>query len=190
MPKLYFRYGCMSSTKTANLLMTAWNYEKQNDTVWVLKPEIDNRYGDSIIKSRVGLERKADLIIKPTTQPLEYLIPKDCKIILVDEAQFLSANRIDQLRFLSATICPVICYGLRTDYSTTLFPGSKRLMEVSDSIEEIKTICIWCDKKAIVNFKHRNNKIIKSGDTQIDIGMEDKYNVSCWKCWSLKTHYK
>ena len=186
MPKLYFRYGCMSSSKTANLLMTAWNYEQQGATIWVIKPSIDDRNGSqNIIKSRTGLERKADLVIRPhpETLPLELLIPKHCECVLVDEAQFLAPERINELRLLS-TLCNVICYGLRTDYSTTLFPGSKRLMEIADSIEEIKTICIWCKKKAIVNLKYRNNIIIKNGDAQIDIGMEDKYKAACWDCWN------
>ena len=111
---------------------------------------------------------------------------KEIHCILVDEAQFLSESNVEELRKLTNEI-PVICYGLRTDYRSQLFPGSKRLLELADTIEEIKTICIQCKNKAIINckFSTENNRqiFIKSGSDKPDIGAEDKYKPLCWKCW-------
>jgi len=184
--KLYFRYGAMSSSKTANLLMVAHNYEQQNKKVLIIKPKIDDRFGSEVIKSRAGLERNADLIINFGESLLDKKINfTNYNIILVDEVQFLSENNIDELRKITLVV-PVICYGLRTDYKTKLFPGSKRLMEIADSIEEIKTTCNFCTKKAIINLKHNNGKIVKDGSDKIDLGAEDKYLSSCWFCWYSK----
>ena len=186
MPKLYFRYGTMNSSKTANLLMVAHNYMAQNKKVLLIKPLCDNRFGANIIASRAGPSMVADLLITPDIARLD--IPPEIVCILVDEAQFLSSINIDALRKASLEV-PVICYGLRTDYLTNLFPGSKRLMEVADTIEEIKTTCIICQKKAIVNAKFQldiensENKIIRAGSSAIDLGTEDKYHPLCWECW-------
>ena len=187
MPKLYFRYGTMNSSKTANLLMVAHNYISQNKKVLLIKPICDNRFGANIISSRAGPSMVADLLIAPDTNKVE--IASDIVCILVDEAQFLSSVNIDALRQVSLNV-PVICYGLRTDYLTNLFSGSKRLMEIADSIEEIKTTCVLCQKKAIINAKFQidiengENIIIRSGSRAIDLGTEDKYKALCWKCWA------
>jgi len=184
--KLYFRYGAMSSSKTANLLMVAHNYEQQNKKVLIIKPKIDDRFGSNLIKSRTGLERVADLIVEINDSLLNKNINfTQYNIILVDEVQFLSETNINELRTITIA-APVICYGLRTDYRTKLFPASKRLMEIADSIEEVKTTCQFCTKKAIINLKHNNGKIIKDGSPKIDLGAEDKYLSSCWHCWYLK----
>ena len=186
MPKLYFRYGTMNSSKTANLLMVAHNYRSQGKQVLLVKPLCDNRFDLQMITSRAGQQMPADLLISPDMTSLS--ISDQVVCILVDEAQFLSEINIDALRNISLNI-PVICYGLRTDYLSKLFPGSKRLMEVADSIEEIKTICVVCEKKAIINAKfyideeENRKKIIRDGSSRIDLGAEDKYQPMCWKCW-------
>lgn len=185
--KLYFRYGAMSSSKTANLLMVAHNYEQQNKKVLIIKPKIDDRFGSNIVRSRTGMEKVADLIIENNDTLLNKNINfTKYNVILVDEAQFLSEKIIDELRTITFG-APVICYGLRTDYKSKLFPASKRLMEIADSIEEVKTTCQFCTKKAIINLKHNNGKIIKDGSDKIDLGAEDKYLSSCWYCWYSKS---
>lgn len=190
MPKLYFRHGTMNSSKTANLLMVHHNYKTQGKRVVLLKPEIDTRYGDSIIKSRTGMEIDADIIVRSDTdiyQEIEkYMIePLDC--VLVDECQFLKPHHIDILRDLTEHF-PVVCYGLRTDYMTNLFPGSKRLMEIADTIEEIKTTCVDCNKKAIINAKfvveNGEKIIVRYGNSEPDLGAEEKYQPMCFDCWA------
>ena len=153
MYKLYFRHGTMSSSKTMNMLMVAHNYEKQNKKVILIKPNIDIRFGLDVIKSRTGIEKKANYVVKPEDNIIELLTDiekKEISCMLVDEAQFFTVYQIYQLRKLTCFF-PVICYGLRTDYRLQLFSGSKRLMEVADNIEEIKTICQFCNHKAIIN---------------------------------------
>jgi thymidine kinase len=186
MPKLYFRYGTMGSSKTMNLLMVAYNYRQNNKKIICLKPSIDTRSGYNKISSRTGHEIIADFVIKPDDNITNILIFKmiDNKIdcVLVDECQFLSCEHINQLRILSK-YSTIICYGLRTDYMTNLFIGSKRLMEISDSIEEIKTSCTLCNKKATINMKKCNSIVIKKGSDNPDIGGDDKYIGVCWNCW-------
>lgn len=195
MSKLYFRYGTMGSSKTANALMTKFNYEEKGYNVLLIKPSIDNRDGKTIIKSRIGLESEA-IVINPQenlmydiTVKYGYHIgkyrntlenPIDC--IIVDEAQFLSKENIEDLKQIADTYeTPVFCYGLRTDFQSNLFEGSKRLFEISDSISEIKSIC-HCGNKAIINAKYNDNQIIYDGE-QIDIGGNDKYIGLCYRCW-------
>jgi thymidine kinase len=189
MPKLHFRHGAMNSSKTANLLMVAHNYRSLGRSVIIMKPSLDTRDGEGIVSSRAGISMPVDLSISYDTDILtafkSMVGPVSC--VLVDEAQFLTSGNVDQLRELSLT-CPVICYGLRTDYMTNLFPGSKRLMEVADSIEEIKTVCVTCSKKAIVNAKFLvddtgRHIIIREGSSEPDLGSEEKYRASCWECW-------
>jgi thymidine kinase len=183
MPKLYFRYGCMGSNKSANLLMVAYNYEQQNKSVYTIKPKIDTRYTD-MIYSRTKLSRKALCILGPNDIIDERMNFGDC--VLVDECQFLSGKQIDQLRKISLNV-PVICYGLRTDYRGQCFDGSKRLLEIADSIEEIKTTCVNCNHKAIINAKYSSNggikTVIKNGTSNPEIGSEEKYQPMCFSCW-------
>jgi len=190
MSKLTFRYGTMNSSKTANLIMVAHNYYSQDKQVFLIKPDCDTRFGNDMIKSRAfekGL--KADLILSPYTDDINTYINKYEKLecILVDECQFLSVENIEALRNINLNI-PVICYGLRTDYRSKFFPGAQRLMEIADSIEEIKTICVFCSNKAIINSKYyvQENKqyTIKDGNTQIDLGGNEKYQPLCWNCWN------
>ncbi len=187
--KLYFRYGAMNSSKTANLLMVAHNYKQQGKKAIVIKPKIDIRFESRLVKSRCGLECVADFVIDKNDSTLEKIdtnIIKESSVILVDEAQFLTTDQVNRLRVISLNI-PVICYGLRTDYKTNLFEGSKRLLEIADTIEEIKTICYFCTKKAIINLKHVDGKIVKEGSDEYDLGTEEKYLGSCWSCWFSKT---
>ena len=166
--KLYFRFGAMGSAKTLNLLAVAHNYRQQNKNILLLKPEIDTRFGTKQIKSRAGLEMEADLLAKSDSfftlrgealssphkkvnleAGIELEEHKDLACILVDEAQFLSKSFVDELYTLSIKCnIPVIAYGLKTDFQNNLFEGSKRLLELSDTIEEIKTTCYYCKKKS------------------------------------------
>jgi thymidine kinase len=182
--KLYFKYGTMNSSKTMNLLMVVHNYEKQNKKIILIKPKIDDRFGEDYITSRTGFRRKADLVLG-ALDVLPTSFEKDIACVLVDEAQFLSPKQVEDLRLITLTT-PVICYGLRTDYMSNLFPGSKRLMELADSIEEIKTICTYCSTKSVINMKYINGIVIKTGDPSLDLGCEEKYLPVCWKCWHNK----
>ncbi|MFK8136764.1 MAG: thymidine kinase [Bdellovibrionales bacterium] len=185
MAKLYFRYGTMGSAKTLNLLAVAHNYQQQGKKVLLLKPKMDERFGKKTIGSRAGLKKEADLLLEDNSiLPANAFEEFDC--ILVDEAQFLAKHIIDQLRNLSIrSSVPVICYGLRTDFKSNLFEGSKRLMEIADSVEEIKTTCNFCDKKAIFNMKFIDGKPAIDGP-QIELGAEEKYLPACHKCYYEK----
>jgi thymidine kinase len=153
-----------------------------------MKPVVDTRFGQNTIVSRAlpqGVE--VDILIHPDTYDFSGLISGCVSCVLVDEAQFLSEKNVDGLRKLTASV-PVICYGLRTDYRSYLFPGSKRLMELADTIEEVKTICVNCERKATMNAKFylddQNKRIIiRDGSTEPDLGAEEKYQPMCWSCY-------
>lgn len=185
MAKLYFRYGAMGSAKTLNLLAVRHNYILQNKTCWLLKPAVDTRYGSDIVKTRAGLEASADLIIYPETslKSLELFLSTghipDC--ILVDEVQFLETEHIDLFRrVVDAGGPPIICYGLRTKCDTYAFSASKRLLEIADTIEEIKTTCHFCDRKAIFNLFMMNGKASTEGGIEV-IGGPNYYLSVCSK---------
>lgn len=183
MAKLYFRYGTVGSAKTLNLLAVAHNYRQQGKEVSLLKPKLDTRFGASSIKSRAGLEMMADVLIEPNTK-LDFESFSGISCILVDEAQFLSKEIIEQLRAITHEMdIPVICYGLRTDFRTNLFEGSKRLMELADSIEELKATCYFCNKKSILNLKHVNGVATVDGPS-IQLGAEELFYPTCFKCYS------
>jgi len=181
--KLYFRYGTMDSAKTMNLLAVAHNYRQQGKTIVLAKPALENRFGQSKIASRSGLEKDVDLLLHPdTTLDTDALQGLDC--LLVDEAQFLSPQLIDQLRRLTREAnVPVICYGLRTDFRTRLFPGSRRLMEVADSIEEIKVTCQYCRRKAVFNLRMVDGNGTVEGP-QVQIGGNESYAPVCFHCYA------
>ena len=183
MAKLYFKCGAMGSSKTANALITKFNYEERGMKVWLIKPSIDNRDGASVVKSRIGLSAQAEIITPSTDIYEEYQKHPDCDVIIADECQFLKAEQIDGLRRIVDELdVPVLCYGLRTDFLTHLFEGSRRLFEVADSITEIKTICS-CGKKALVNARiDEDGKIVTEGG-QILIGGNDSYVAMCHSCW-------
>jgi thymidine kinase len=177
--KLYFRYGTMDSAKSMNLLAVAHNYRKQGKRVVLMKPRLDTRFGVGVISSRSGLEAEADFMVDADTQldPREFA-GLDC--VLVDEAQFLPPSVIDDLRRITVDPgVPVICYGLRTDFKTKLFPGAQRLMELADGIEEVKVTCQYCQKKAICNLRFVNGAPTVEGP-QIQLGAEETYAPVCW----------
>lgn len=182
MAKLYFRYGTVGSAKTLNLLAVSHNYQHQNKKVLLIKPRLDTRFGEEDISSRAGLTQKAHILVEASTEIDPNLLTQvDC--ILVDEAQFLSVSVIDQLREIATDRrIPVICYGLRTDFRNQFFAGSKRLMEIADSIEEIKTTCAYCTKKAIFNLKLADGRPTLAGPT-IELGAEEKYLPVCSACY-------
>ena len=177
--KLYFRYGTMDSAKSMNLLAVAHNYRKQGKRVLLVKPRLDTRFGAAKISSRCGLEATADLMVDEETQ----LDPRDFEgldCILVDEAQFLAPVVIEDLRRITVDPgVPVICYGLRTDFRTKLFPGAQRLMELADRIEEVKVTCQYCAKKAICNLRFVNGTPTVRGP-QIQLGADETYAPVCW----------
>ena len=183
MAKLYFKYGAMGSSKTAQALITKYNYEENDLNVWLIKP--GTRDGAKILRSRIGLESPAD-VIAPGTDI--YLLFQDtqegkCDVIIVDECQFLTESQIDQLRALVNDYnIPVMCFGLRTDFQTRLFPGSRRLMEVADTIQEIKTICD-CGAKATVNARIDGDGHIITQGAQVVLGGNDSYIAMCHKCY-------
>ena len=185
MAKLYFKYGAMGSSKTAQALITKYNYEENDLSVWLLKPGTDTRDGEKILRSRIGLQSPAD-VISPETDI--YRLFQDtqegrCDVIIVDECQFLTEKQIDQLRSLVNDYnLPVMCFGLRTDFQTRLFPGSRRLMEVADTIQEIKTICD-CGAKATVNARIDSTGHIVTEGAQVFLGGNDSYIAMCHRCY-------
>lgn len=184
MAKLYFRYGTVGSAKTLNLLAVAHNYRQQGKTVWLVKPHIDTRFGADVIKTRAGLEMPADIIV-PAAGPLVLPAPAGIACILVDEAQFLRAADIDQFRAAADAGVPVICYGLRTDFRRQLFPASQRLLELADSIEEVKTTCTFCLRKAVFNLKLCDGRPTLDGPS-VELGCEEKYLPACAACYANK----
>ena len=183
MAKLYFKYGAMGSSKTANALITKFNYEERGMKVWLIKPSIDDRDGANVIRSRIGLEATAQVIRPEEDLFEEFKRHSDCHVVITDECQFFTAEQIDQLRrIVDELTVPVLCFGLRTDFLTHLFEGSRRLFEVADSITEIKTICA-CGKKAIVNARIDGNGQVVTAGGQILIGGNDSYVAMCHTCW-------
>ena len=183
MAKLYFKYGAMGSSKTANALITKFNYEEKGMKVWLVKPSVDVRDGVNAVRSRIGLSAEAEVITPEKDLFEEYQKHTDCHVIIADECQFFTAKQIDGLRKIVDELdVPVLCYGLRTDFLTKLFAGSLRLFEVADSITEIKTICA-CGKKAIVNARiDEEGKIVTEGG-QILLGGNESYVAMCHSCW-------
>ncbi len=183
MAKLYFKYGAMGSSKTANALITKFNYEERGMKVWLIKPSVDNRDGANAVKSRIGLYAEAYVVTPDKDLMTEYKNHNDIDVIIADECQFLTPNQIDDLRkIVDLYDIPVLCFGLRTDFLTKLFPGSRRLFEVADSISEIKTICA-CGKKAIINARIDENGNVVTEGAQILIGGNDSYVAMCHSCW-------
>lgn len=184
MAKLYFKYGAMGSSKSANALITKFNYEERGMRVWLIKPSTDTRDGAGIIASRIGLSAKADIISHE--ESIITLLDKmsGIDVIITDECQFFTPEQIDELReIVNFRNIPVLCFGLRTDFMTHLFPGSRRLLEIADSITEIKTICS-CGAKAIVNARIDSEGHVITSGSQVFIGGNDSYVAMCHKCWS------
>ena len=186
MAKLYFKYGAMGSSKSAQALITKFNYEELGMTVWLIKPSIDTRDGADVIKSRIGLECKAQIITPEQNIEDEYHAAGKHDVIIADEAQFFTGEQIEQLRALvDDEDLPVLCFWLRTDFLTHLFPGSQRLLELADSLTEIKTVCA-CGRKATVNARiDETGRVVTQGD-QVFLGGNDSYIAMCHKCWKEK----
>ncbi len=183
MAKLYFRYGTVGSAKTLNLLAVAHNYRQQGKRIVLLKPEMDTRFGREQIKSRAGLEMAADLLVSSDINIFDMNL-EGVSCILVDEAQFFSTDSIEQLRQITLfKDIPVICYGLRTDFRSKLFEGSLRLMELADSIEEVKATCHYCNRKSIMNIKHVSGAPTLQGPT-VQLGAEESYFPVCYRCYA------
>ena len=183
MAKLYFKYGAMGSSKTAQALITKFNYEERGMKVWLIKPALDDRDGAATIKSRIGLGAECDTI-KPDDNIFDIFssCPDRADVIIADECQFFTEAHVDALRrIVDECNIPVLCFGLRTDFLCHLFTGSKRLFEVADSIAEIKTICD-CGAKATVNARVADGRIVTEGD-QVMLGGNDSYVAMCHKCW-------
>lgn len=185
MAKLYFKYGAMGSSKTAQALITKYNYEENDLRVWLIKPSADTRDGQQILRSRIGLAATVE-VIPPETDVYAVFGEKQagrCDVIIVDECQFMTPEQIDQMRaIVNDYNVPVMCFGLRTDFQTKLFPGSRRLMEVADTIQEIKTICD-CGAKATVNARIDGNGHIVTQGEQVVLGGNDSYIAMCHKCY-------
>lgn len=183
MAKLYFKFGAMGSSKSAQALITKFNYEELGMSVWLIKPSIDTRDGADIVRSRIGLEAHAQIITPEQDITEEYHKAGKHDVIIADEAQFLTPAQIEQLRDLvDDEDLPVLCFGLRTDFQTRLFPGSRRLMEVADTIQEIKTICD-CGAKATVNARIDGSGHIITQGAQVVLGGNDSYIAMCHKCY-------
>ena len=186
--KLYFRYGTMGSAKTAMLLTTAYNFEERGMNFLCMKPIIDNREKDSIIRSRIGIERTCHWIYPESDmyKMLTDIFNEEQKLmewILVDEAQFLTAEQVDQLaRVVDDFGVNVLCYGLRTDFQSKMFEGSRRLFEIADTIDEVKSTCT-CGRKTIINARIDANGNLVTDGYQVEIGGNDKYIALCRRCW-------
>lgn len=184
MAKLYFKYGAMGSSKTAQALITKFNYEERGMRVWLIKPSVDRRDGTDVVRSRIGLEAKCEPIGRECDLFARYLeAHTDIDVVIADECQFFTASQIDALRrIVNDYDVPVLCFGLRTDFLCRLFEGSRRLFEIADSITEIKTVCS-CGAKATVNARlDAKGQVVTEGD-QILLGGNDCYVAMCHKCW-------
>ena len=199
MSKLFYLFGSMASAKSLRLLTTAYNFEEKGIQIMVLKPALDTRDGEGIIRSRAGFERKCVMIdkeinlykaIKAYRNVLSAQL-EQLKWVIIDECQFLTEEQVDQLSdvvdFLDVN---VMCFGLRTDFQSHLFPGSKRLFELADDIEEIKSSCECGERKTSINARFDENGEIITEGSQVEIGGNDKYRAICRKCWKNKIRDK
>ena len=184
MSKLYFRYGAMNAGKSAALLSVAHNYEEKGMPIILLKPSIDTK-GDNKVTSRIGIERDVDILLAPEDFILDKMPNKQKPwAIIVDEAQFLTPEQVEELFVITKIYdIPVLCYGLRCDFQMKGFPGSTRLLELADDIEELKTICS-CGKKATQNLRLINNQPIFEGE-QVELDGESniQYTSVCGECY-------
>ena len=181
MAKLYFRYGVMGSSKSANALMVRYNYEERGQSALMVKPAIDQREGESVVNSRIGLNYACVWFEDLGKMSVADICAYQC--VIVDEAQFLSQQQVDYLTEIVDNLnVPVICYGLRADFSGQLFSGSRALLACADIIEEVKTIC-WCGKKAICNARFDEHGVVLKEGEQVVLGANDCYIGLCRKHW-------
>lgn len=199
MAKLIYYYGSMASSKTLRLLSTAYNFEEKGVQIMVLKPSVDTRDGDNVIHSRAGLERKCVMIDKDVN--LYNVVNTYAKVlsaqfeqlkwVIIDECQFLTEKQVDELSDIVDYLdINVMCYGLRTDFRSKLFQGSKRLFEIADTIEEIKSTCECGDRKTSINARFDDNGNIITDGNQVMIGGNESYTALCRKCWKDKIREK
>ena len=189
MAKLYFKYGAMNSGKSIEIIKVAHNYEEQDKPVKILTSALDNRTGVGQVASRTGFERQATAIY-PETDIFELIQSQPQKLfcVLIDESQFLLKHHVLQLaRIVDELDIPVMAFGLKNDFSNELFEGSKYLLLYADKIEEIKTICWFCHKKAIMNLRFNNGKPVYKGE-QVQIGGNESYLPVCRKCYNHPGH--
>ncbi len=186
MAKLYFKYGAMGSSKSAQALIAKFNYEEQGMRCWLIKPATDTRDGADAIRTRIGLEAVGEVVSPADNIGDLYQAAGWCDVIIADESQFFTPAQIDQLRrIVDKNDVPVMCFGLRTDFQTHLFPGARRLMELADSITEIKTICT-CGRKAVVNARLDGEGNIVTEGQQVMLGGNESYTAMCHRCWRKK----
>ena len=187
MAKLYFKYGAMGSSKTAQALITKFNYEERGMKVWLVKPALDNRDGETTLRSRIGLSSSCDTVRETDDLYQKFITEhKDADVIITDECQFFTKEQVNALRkIVDMHEIPVLCFGLRTDFLSNIFPGSLRLFEVADSITEIKTVCS-CGSKAIINARIDENQNVITEGAQVLLGGNDRYIAMCHKCWRKK----
>ncbi|MGN0744671.1 MAG: thymidine kinase [Christensenellales bacterium] len=187
MAKLYFKFGAMGCSKTAQALITKFNYEERGMKVLLLKPAMDTRDGETITRSRIGLQAQA--LAVGAEQDLFEMYKREyqsCNVVIVDECQFLTPEQVDQLgQIVIDYNIPVLCFGLATDFTTHMFPGSKRLFEIAESISEIKSVC-KCGAKATVNARLDDNGNVVFRGEQVCLGGNDRYVAMCRKCWLKK----
>lgn len=189
MAKLWFRYGAMGCSKTANALMVAFNYEEKGLSPLVLKPQMENRDGEKTIKSRIGLSRECEFVEDYIKGDSYSTVVSDYDCIIIDEVQFCTVEQINVLRKIVDEVkIPVICYGLRDDFLLNPFPASERLCAIADKIEELKTVC-WCGQGATCNARiDANGNIVRKGK-QIELGSNNRYVSLCRKHYfSGETH--
>ncbi len=186
MAKLYFKYGAMGSSKSAQALIAKFNYEEQGMRCWLIKPATDTRDGADVIRSRIGLDAVGAVVSPADNIGDLYQAAGWCDVIFADEPQSFTPAQIDQLRgIVDKNDVPVMCFGLRTDFQTHLFPGARRLMELADSITEIKTICT-CGRKAVVNARLDGEGNIVTEGQQVMLGGNESYTAMCHRCWRKK----
>ena len=189
MKRLYFKYGVMGSSKSAQALMTAFNYSQKGYKVLLIKPSVDTREKSSVISSRIGLTAPCFTFDK-STNLIDFVLKTDphTQVLIVDEAQFCTKEQIDELKELTAKDMVVLCYGLKTNFKSELFEGSKRLLEIAESIQEIKAVC-RCGSKATINARVVNGLVVTEGK-EIQIGGDEKYEAMCYACWKKYQHEK
>ena len=185
MAKLYFKYGAMGSSKSAQALITKFNYEEKGMKVWLIKPSVDTREAPDVVASRIGLKARCTTIYPDMSiwDAFENKLAEKVDVIIADESQFFTEAQIDDMRRIVDELgVPVLCYGLRTDFRTYFFEGSRRLFEIADKITEIKNIC-ECGSKAVVNARIDDNGNVITEGEQVLLGGDERYTAMCHKCW-------
>lgn len=184
--RLYFKYGTMGSSKSAQALMAKFNYEQKGMVVLLVKPSLDNRGdgdGQPMVRSRIGLSSPCEIIRPDDSFVLlfdKFKAQNGCDCVIVDEAQFCTTKQVDELKLLTKQV-PVLCYGLLNNFRCQLFEGSKRLVELADSLQEIKSVC-RCGRKSTVNARFINGKCVDDGPV-VFIGGDESYENMCYWCW-------